>query len=89
MHADLGATWTTPDGIVEMTVFAIHDHPLDYPDGFVVRRHWVLRGQADPVVDVVPRFAKTLEEARAWIPQGFVRMTRMQADDLSIYETWI
>lgn len=89
MHVDLGSTWPTPDGIVEMTVFAIHDHPLDYPDGFVVRRHWVLRGQAEPVSDVVPRFAKTLEEARAWIPRGFVRMARMQGDDLSICETWI
>lgn len=89
MRVDLGSTWPAPDGIVQQTGFAIYDHPLDYPDGFVVRRWWVLMGPTDPVQDVVPRFAKTLEEARAWIPRGFVRLQRMPGDDLSILETWI
>jgi hypothetical protein len=89
MHFDLEATWPAPDGIVQQTGFAIYDHPLDYPEGFVVRRWWVIRGNPDPVPDVVPRFAKNIEEARAWIPQGFVRLERMPGDDLSIFETWI
>jgi len=89
MQVDLGSTWPAPDGLVRETGFAIYDHPLDYPEGFVVRRWWIFRGQTEPVADIVPRFAQSLQEARAWIPVGLTRMPRMHGDDLSICETWI
>lgn len=74
------------DGAVEL--YTIHDRPTDYPDHFVVRRLFI-QGVDFTVFDVVPRIGDTLEEAREYIPEGFVRMGRRYGDDAFILETWM
>lgn len=85
-------------------MWAIFDHPLDYPHHFVVRRCFCIpwkegmpglcaeRLHEDdthpPVLDVVPRLANTLDEARSLVPLGLYRQPRQEGDDPFIVETW-
>jgi hypothetical protein len=81
-------------------MWTIYDHPLDFPEAFVVRRCFVVprevpasvglrnTGEFSPVFDVVPRLGKTLAEARSFVPRGLYRQPRAEADDPAIVETW-
>lgn len=70
-----------------LTIFTIYEKPKDQPEHFVVRQ-WFTNGERDPLPGEA-KLAKTLGEARAWIPHGLVRFDRNPADDPSIIETWI
>lgn len=73
-----------------MTTYVIYRHPLDHPAKFVVRewfigdRFYDLRPADEPTAVV-----DTIEEARAALPPGLVRVQRQRGDDWSIYETWL
>lgn len=74
-----------------LAMWTLYDHPLDYPDFWVVRRCFATRGssaEAVPVFDVVPRLANSLAEARALVPYGLYRFPRQEGDDAFIVETW-
>ena len=69
-----------------LAFFVIFERPLDYPGHFVVRRQFALRGRVG--LDVVPRLAASLEEARQLVPPGLYRQPRQDGDDAFIVETW-
>ncbi len=79
--------WPEIEGTVD--AFAIYERPLDYPNHFVVRRFFALRG-GELAADVVPRIAATLEEARRYIPEGRVRTPpRSDTAEANIIEVWV
>jgi hypothetical protein len=77
--------WTGTNEIV-LAVFTIYDHPLDHPDGFLVRRWVVTNGEPLPREW---RKAATLEEARTLLPPGLHCLGRNPDDDPKIVESWI
>lgn len=71
-----------------MTQWVIYDHPLDYPDHYVVRR-WKVLENGELVPDQDCFLAKTLEDARSLVPRGFWWFGRCTNDDPAILEVWI
>lgn len=69
-----------------LAFYVIFERPLDYPNHFVVRRQFALRGEVGH--DVVPRLASNLAEARRLVPWGLHRQPRQDGDDAFIVETW-
>ena len=85
-------TWDPVEGFEDcLSVFAIYDHPLDYPDKFVVRRWFVVDDALWPGgrPDVVPRLFDTLLQARQCIPLGMVLRLPDSNDDPNLCEAWI
>lgn len=68
--------------------YAIYDHPSDFPNHFVVRE-WRIIGDRGPEPAEDCWLTKTLEEARAIIPDGFCCIGRLSGDDPAIVEVWI
>lgn len=68
----------------EYLIWCIYDHPTDYPHNFVVRP-WREGGQ--PYLTAL--IASTLQEARTLVPEGLVRVKRLEADDPPIVECWM
>jgi len=82
-------TWVPlPDLEDAVELFVIYDHPLDFPEHFVVRR-WFVVGVDQCLPDYVPRIAGTLEDARGYVPDGLVHMVRRRGEDAFIIETWM
>jgi hypothetical protein len=68
-----------------LSQWTIYDHPSDYPTGWVVRRFAIHPSIA------IPREAtyhRTLEQARAAVPEGAVCIGRAESDDPVIVEVW-
>lgn len=73
-----------------LSIYTVYDHPLDYPDSYVVRR-WNVVGE-----DVVPDLkvlivSKDLETIREMlvVQMGLTLIPRMLIDDSKILETYI
>jgi hypothetical protein len=73
--------WSLPAGFV---IYTVYERPKDYPEEFVIR---CFRGE---VPDPEP-FARgrNLDEVRAQLPEGLVRLDAMPGDDPVILETWL
>src|SRR5258708_31588843 len=71
----------------QLSMYTIYDHPLDYPDHFVVRRWEIGASTTTPTDDV--QLARTLEGARQLVPVGCAPLPRHEADDATIVETWV
>lgn len=75
--------------VSESTVrmWAVYDHPKDYPASFVVREWHVDKGivKSGEVIGI----GYSLEFVRSCIPSGAFRMPRNHADDPVIVEIWI
>ena len=87
----ISSDWPPLDGIDPqdaLTMWTIHDRPNDFPDFWVVKRCFIVRGYTDPVMDVVPRLAVSLAEARSFVPWGLFCQPRQEGDDPFIVETW-
>ena len=69
-------------------MYAIYEHPLDFPDHFVVRR-WEVRGGEIIKHELMGPPAVTLQLARRQIPRGCVKLERHPEDDVALAETWI
>lgn len=71
-----------------MKTYTIYDHPLDYPNHFVMR---VFEVSSDGSVTPTSSLATStsLTEIRALIPPECVCIARHPGDDLVIVETWI
>ncbi len=78
---------TAPDGTA-LTVWVIYDHPLDYPQGYVLRAQYAMEDQTVKV-DTVAWFASNPDDLRAIVPMGYTKLMPMQGDDPAILETWI
>lgn len=77
---------------VILHTLVVYAHPRDYPNGFVVRRWRVVRGEPEPVPDSLGVGFASLERARDWIEQhypGMVRMARSPDDDPCIAEVYL
>jgi hypothetical protein len=72
-----------------MVLWTIYDHPSDYPNHFVVRRHGIDADFNVPLVDAKCKLADSLEEARELLPPGLHCLGREPEDDPVIVETWI
>jgi hypothetical protein len=68
-------------------LWVIYDHPLDYPNHWVVRAHVVFPGITG--VSHHAYLYSSLEEARRALPPGLVKCNRHPTDDPQIFETWI
>lgn len=79
----------------ELVLYVVFDHPLDFPNNFVVRQQIVRRdpnaapGEPPPVIMGDVWIGPTLEMVRALIPPDKVRMDRSPGDDPKICEVWI
>ena len=67
-------------------MWTIYDHPIDFPDAFVVREWAVQLGSNMEGRRVFT--ADTLEGARLLIPPHLYRQPRAPDDDPVIVETW-
>jgi hypothetical protein len=72
-----------------LTIYVIYDHPLDFPNHFVVRRWYIGMVPNKPVPDAKPMLANTLTAARGLVPAGLACFPRAQVDQKQIVETWI
>lgn len=64
-------------------VWALYARPLDYPAGFVLRRHAGVFATGDA------SYHATLTAARAAVPAGLVAIARQAGDVTSLVETWL
>jgi len=75
-----------------LTMFAIYDHPRDFPAGFIVRAWRVCchDGQStEPDGSSLALAALSLEQARAMLPPGLFRLDRTTDDDPTLIEVWL
>lgn len=72
---------------IVLTQYVIYVNPADMPGKFVVREWHVVRDELLPVAGRAWP-ANTLEQARAMVPEGLVRLGRQEVDDPVILETW-
>ena len=72
-----------------LTFYCITDHPTDFPDHFVVRRHILHPGAAAAIPEDEKPLPPSLAAARATIPAGAINVGRDHADDPVISETWM
>lgn len=68
-------------------IYVIYDAPLDGPDHYVVWR-WMASPRGD-VADPEPvGFARSVRDARQFIPDESTLLPRSSGDDPSIRESW-
>lgn len=68
-----------------MKLFTLYKNPTDFPNKFVVREFI-----GDMAIQGDPHFVgDTLDDARASIPKGMVRIPRDPDDDYVIVESYI
>jgi hypothetical protein len=72
--------------VAEIRLYAIYDHPTDYPPGFVLRE-WLITSTGMRTGQAWA--APTLEQAREMIPDGTERQPRDPDDDTKIVEVWM
>ena len=79
-------------------LYAIYDHPSDFPNSFVIRR-WTMvkvqiagdaKAEVMKVADALPfAVGPTLEAVRRALPKGLYNLGREKDDDPCIAETWV
>lgn len=74
-----------------METFTVYDHPIDFPDHFVVRRFTTSKESIEPIPDEdIFLKHKDIEWIRERLAHcGLVRIHRCADDDPKILETWI
>lgn len=70
-----------------ITVWVIYDHPVDFPENWVVRAHDVTGNQV--IIRKHYTLHSSLEKARMAIPFGLICFPRSGRDDPAIAESWI
>lgn len=68
------------------TLYAIYDHPSDYPEGFVVRQ-WLV--SADQIQPGDAQREPTLTEAHATLPAEAKKVDWPGEPDPTIIEVWM
>jgi hypothetical protein len=77
-----------------LALYTIFQRPTDFPDHYVVRRFYLIRGEIEPSPDPIGCLCKSLEEARRQVPERInhshrANLFREATDDPQIVETWI
>jgi hypothetical protein len=70
-----------------LTVWVIYNSPRDHPGKWVLRAQDANRDGVRPHDDCY--VCESLEQARAYLPWGVVKLARHPEDDPVIYETWV
>jgi hypothetical protein len=70
-----------------LEIWAVYEHPSDYPDKFVARL-WEASAAGDHATECVVT-GSTLEGVRAALPRGLHRIPRHANDDPRIVECWL
>lgn len=70
-----------------LTVWTVYVNPLDHPGKWVLRGFNVAGGGAVPHEHCV--VADSLEEVRAAVPPGLVRLPPSEHDEPHIFESWV
>lgn len=74
------------DGVLE--IWAVYDHPTDFPTKFVARRWRVDAGRVTPTDGI--RVANELDDLRAQLRvEGLSCVARQHDDDPKIVESWL
>ena len=69
------------------SVFTIYEHPLDFPQHYVVRETVALEGVV--YFHLTQQLADTLEDARKLIPAGRICLSEPNTPELPAVESWI
>lgn len=72
-----------------MNIWTVYDHPRDFPQEFVARRHYIVRGDDQPRASQDYVTAASLEELRKKLPLGLYCLPRFADDDPTIVEVWL
>lgn len=72
-----------------MSIWTIYYDPRDYPGKYVTRRHDIFRDNRPPQASREHYVGNTLDEVRARIPLGLVRLLRSEGDEPQIVECWV
>lgn len=72
--------------MTHLVQWTIYKNPRDYPNKFVLRACVIGPRGVQPVEGVC--VVDTLDEARARVPEGLVRLPRFANDDPVIVEVW-
>jgi len=67
----------------ELAIWTVYQSPLDYP-GRVVARRFLLDRPTDQII-----IGSSLEEVRAQLPYGMLRIERSPSDEAHIVEVWL
>jgi hypothetical protein len=71
-----------------LSIWVIYDHPRDFPDRFIARRHVVTGSAQGPTEDIVAD--KSLKQLRRVMESRFLtKLDRHPSDDPTIIETWL
>ncbi len=70
-----------------LTVYVIFERPIEFPNGYVVRRQIAVAGGV--WIDPIAVGVATLEQARAEVPPGLFNLGRRPGDAPAVLETWI
>jgi len=71
-----------------ISMYVIYDHPIDFPNKFVVRRWDIVPSVPAPIPNGNPILTDTIEAARLKIPTGCVRIRPDEEDDPKVAEIW-
>jgi hypothetical protein len=71
-----------------MVQFVVYDSPADAPGNFVVRP-WVIVPGYPPIAGQHALVFKSLEAARAALPEDMVMLSPSNGDDPCIAEVWL
>jgi hypothetical protein len=69
-----------------ITQYAIYERPSDFRDGYVVRQ-WLISGDEIQPGDATRH--PSLEEARASLPPGAVKVSGVDPKEPTIIEVWM
>lgn len=72
-----------------LTVWTIYAAPADYPSVPFVVRGWRTSVRGDVVDTGMIGFADTLDQARAYLPEGLYCVGRSDDDEPQIVESWL
>lgn len=75
-----------------MEQYVVYAHPRDFPQGYVVRRWFIVRGSREPIPEERACGFFHLDKARAWIAQarpGLTCLARYENDDPAVLEVWL
>ena len=71
-----------------LSIWTIYDHPTDYPQEFIARRHEITATGSVPTNDIL--VSRTLDGLRAEMEmRGMYPLTREPDDDPCIVESWL
>jgi hypothetical protein len=71
-----------------MDLYVVYHNPLDFPGQYVIRKQTAGPGGRITIA-AEPLAFGTLDQVRAALPAGLVRLERAPEDDPCIVEVWI